>query len=60
MIEEVVGVDGYLLMVYYSPRKCYQFLVVDKAGRVHQFEEIFYTMAAARAEGMAAIMAMSW
>jgi hypothetical protein len=47
-------------MVYYSPRKCDQFLVVDEEGRVHQFEEIFYTVAVARSEGMAAIMAMSW
>jgi hypothetical protein len=60
MMEEVVWVDGYLLMVYYSPRKCYGFSVVDEEGKVHNFESIFYTVAAARKEGLTEIFNMSW
>jgi hypothetical protein len=35
-------------------------LVADEEARVHQFQEIFYTVEATKAKGMAAIMAMSW
>jgi hypothetical protein len=59
-IELIVAIDEYLLMVYYSPRRCYQFSVVDEIGIVHNFEEIYYTIAAAKNEGRAAIRDMSW
>jgi hypothetical protein len=47
-------------MVYYSPQRCYQFSVVDEIGIVHSNEEIYYTIAAAKNEGRAAIKDMSW
>lgn len=57
-IELIVAIDGFVLAVYYSPRHCYQFSIVDEFNMVYEFDEIFYTAEAALTEGKKAIMAM--
>jgi predicted Fe-Mo cluster-binding NifX family protein len=58
-IEEVININGYTLMVYYTPGRCYQFSIIDVDGMVYDFDDIFYTAEAAEREGRAAIRVVS-
>ncbi|MEY2831727.1 MAG: hypothetical protein RLZZ574_985 [Cyanobacteriota bacterium] len=72
-IEFLIAIENYILMVYYSPRHCYKFSILDGRGHgaggnlqpvrcpfgiVYQLDEIFYTAKAALTEGKTAITAM--
>jgi hypothetical protein len=57
-IEFLIAIENWILMVYYSPRHCYQFSILDEIGIVYQLDEIFYTAEAALIEGKTAITAM--
>ena len=59
-IKLVVAIDGFVLAVYYSPRRCYQFSIIDEFNVAYEFDEIFYTVEAAESAGRAAIKTTSW
>ncbi|PSF34948.1 hypothetical protein C7H19_18250 [Aphanothece hegewaldii CCALA 016] len=51
-IDYLLGIEGRkLLLVYYTPRNCYQFRVVTATGQVIGNQEIYYTPDAALTEG---------
>ena len=50
-IEKVVSIDGYTLIVFYSPADCYQFSIICPNGDRFEPNDIFYTAAAAEKEG---------
>ena len=50
-IELLIFVEGFVLAVYYSTAKCYQFSVIDEFGSVFDGNDIFYTREAAEHEG---------
>ena len=59
-IESVVAIDGFVLTVYYSAGKCYQFSIIDEFNVAYELDEIFYTVEAAKSAGRAAIKTTSW
>lgn len=50
-IEEVVCVGGSILLVFYTPGKCWQFRVISATGEVFGERKIFYTADAAQNAG---------
>jgi len=50
-IELLIFVGGFVLTVYHSTAKCYQFSVVDAFGSVFDCDDIFYTVEAAERKG---------
>ena len=59
-IELIVAIEGLVLAVYYSPRHCYQFSIIDEFNMVYEFDDVFYSAEAAETEGRAAIKTASW
>ncbi len=59
-IQLVVAIEGFILAVYHSPRRCYQFSLIDEFNVVYEFDEIFYTSEAAESVGRAMIKTASW
>ena len=58
-IKEVLVIKGCILVVYYSPGKCYQFSIVVHGGEVIDSREIFYSVEAAREKGKSVIRTVS-
>jgi hypothetical protein len=54
-VETWVVIDKYILLVYYTTARCYQFSIIDGEGTAFDFKLICYTAAAAETEGRAAI-----
>ena len=50
-IEKIVSINGYTLIVFYSPADCYQFSIVGPDGDRFEPNDIFYAAAAAEEEG---------
>ena len=48
-----------ILIVYYSPRRCYQFSIIDELGYAYDFSDIFDSAEAAETEGKNAIKLLS-
>ena len=59
-IKSIVAIDGFILTVYYSAGKCYQFSITDEFNVAYEFDEIFYTVEATESAGRAAIKTASW
>ena len=51
-IQDFSAINGYILLVFYSPGKCWQFHVISPDGSVYGSKEIFYTCEAARDAGI--------
>ncbi|MBW4606708.1 MAG: hypothetical protein KME22_05645 [Hassallia sp. WJT32-NPBG1] len=51
-IQHFSAINGYILLVFYSPGKCWQFRVISPDGSVYGFKNIFYTSEAARKAGV--------
>jgi len=51
-IQHFSVINGYILLVFYSPGKCWQFPVVSPDGSVYGSREIFYTSEATREAGI--------
>ncbi len=47
------------LVVYYSPRQAYQFLIIDESGEAIDFSEMFYTQEAAVGKGKSVVKTLS-
>ncbi len=55
-VETWIAIDRYVLLVYYTTARCYQFSIIDEQGKTFDFELIYYSAAAAEREGRAAIV----
>lgn len=51
-IQSISTINGYILLVFYTPGKCWQFRVISPDGSVFGSEKIFYTPQAAREAGI--------
>lgn len=45
--EEVIWIDGSVLVVFHTPAKCWQFRIINSTGEVFGEELIYYTALAA-------------
>ncbi|MBD2409477.1 hypothetical protein H6H01_01875 [Nostoc calcicola FACHB-3891] len=51
-IQSISTINGYILLVFYTPGKCWQFRLISPDGSVYGSEKIFYTPEAAREAGI--------
>ncbi|MBN3871565.1 MAG: hypothetical protein HWQ23_15170 [Nostoc sp. JL33] len=51
-IQSLFAINGCILLVFYTPGKCWQFRVISPDGSVFGSEKIFYTPQAARVAGV--------
>jgi hypothetical protein len=51
-IQSLSLINDYILLVFYTPAKCWQFRVISPDGSVYGSEKIFYTPEAARVAGI--------
>jgi predicted RNase H-like HicB family nuclease len=57
-IINIIGINNYTLVVYYTSSACYQFAIIDEEGIILEPGEIFYTPEAALQEGKETIEAV--
>ena len=58
-IETIIAIGDRILIVHHSPRRCYQFSIIDELGYAYDFPDIFYSAKAAEKEGREAIKLLS-
>lgn len=51
-IQSLSAIDGYILLVFYTSGKCWQFRLISPDSSVYGSEKIFYTAEAARVAGV--------
>ncbi|MFN6475267.1 hypothetical protein [Nostoc sp. DedQUE07] len=51
-IEYICAINSYILLVFYTPGKCWQFRVIGPDASVYGSQQIFYTCEAAREAGI--------
>ncbi|MBD2214504.1 hypothetical protein H6G27_32320 [Nostoc linckia FACHB-104] len=51
-IQSLSTINDYILLVFYTPGKCWQFRVISPEGSVYGSEKIFYTSEAAKEAGV--------
>ncbi|MBE9047954.1 hypothetical protein IQ255_26775 [Pleurocapsales cyanobacterium LEGE 10410] len=54
-IQNVVGINGYTLLIYRSLDRLYRFSIIDFSGIAFNFDSIFLTEEEANVKGRAAI-----
>lgn len=54
-IQNVIGIDGYTLLVYRSLDQLYRFSIIDFSGIAFSFDSIFLTAEEAKIRGLAAV-----
>jgi hypothetical protein len=54
-IQNVIGIDGYTLLVYRSLDQLYRFSIIDFSGIAFSFDSIFLTAEEANIRGRAAV-----
>ncbi len=54
-IQNVIGIDGYTLLIYRSLDRLYRFSIIDFSGIAFNFDSIFLTAEEANVKGRAAI-----
>lgn len=54
-IQDVIGIDGYTLLVYRSLDRLYRFSIIDFSGIAFNFDSIFLTAEEANIKGRAAV-----
>jgi len=54
-IQNVIGIDGYTLMVYRSSDELYRFSIIDFSGMTFGFDNLFLTANEAIIKGRAAV-----
>ncbi len=54
-IQNVIGIDGYTLLIYRSLDQLYRFSIIDFSGIVFNFDSIFLTAEEANVKGRAAV-----
>lgn len=50
-VEEIFSIHGSILLVFYTPGKCWQFRVISATGQVFGEEKVYYTADAAQNAG---------
>ncbi|MCG6138888.1 MAG: hypothetical protein MET45_30600 [Nostoc sp. LLA-1] len=51
-IEEVICIKGNVLIVFYTPEKCWQFRIISRTGGIFGEQKLYYSAAAAMKTGM--------
>ena len=54
-IHNVIGIDGYTLLIYCSLDQLYRFSIIDFSGIPFNFDSIFLTAEEANVKGRAAV-----
>lgn len=54
-VQDLIGIDGYTLVVYSSPDLLYRFSIIDSSGIAFRFDSIFLTAEEAKVKGRAAM-----
>lgn len=54
-IQNVIGIDGYTLLVYRSIDQLYRFSIIDFSGIAYGFDSVFLTAKQANLEGRAIV-----
>jgi len=54
-IQNVIGIDGYTLLIYRSLDQLYRFSIIDFSGIPFSFDSIFLTAEEAKRKGLAAV-----
>lgn len=54
-IQNVIGIDGYTLLVYRSADHLYRFSIIDFSGIAFSFDNVFLTAEEANIKGRAAV-----
>ncbi len=54
-IQNVIGIDGYTLLIYRSLDQLYRFSIIDFSGIAFNFDSIFLTAEEANVKGRAAV-----
>lgn len=52
-IQNVIGIDGYTLLIYRSLDQLYRFSIIDFSGIPFSFDSIFLTAEEAKSKGLA-------
>jgi len=55
VIQNVIGIDGYTLLVYRSTDHLYRFSIIDFSGIAFSFDNVFLTAKEATIKGKAAV-----
>ena len=55
-IQNVIGIDGYTLLIYRSLDQLYRFSIIDFSGIAFNFDSIFLTAEEAKDKGRAAVV----
>ena len=54
-IQNIIGIDGYTLLIYCSLDQLYSFSIIDFSGIAFNFDSIFLTAEEANVKGRAAV-----
>ena len=54
-IKDVIGIDGYTLLIYRSLDRLYRFSIIDFSGIAFNFDSLFLTAEEANIKGRAAV-----
>ena len=54
-IKDVIGIDGYTLLIYRSLDRLYRFSIIDFSGIAFNFDSLFLTAEEANTKGRAAV-----
>jgi hypothetical protein len=51
-IEEVICINGNVLIVFYTAEKCWQFRIISRTGGIFGEQKLYYTAGAAMKTGL--------
>ncbi|WP_414756635.1 hypothetical protein [Anabaena sp. CCY 9910] len=51
-VDEVLCINSSILIVYYTPEKCWQFRIISRTGGIFGEQKIYYSAAAALQTGL--------
>lgn len=55
IVQNVIGIDGYTLLVYRALDHLYRFSIIDSSGIAFSFDNVFLTADEANIKGRAAV-----
>ncbi len=51
-VDEVICIKGSILIVFYTPEKCWQFRIISRTGGIFGEQKIYYIASAAFETGL--------
>lgn len=51
-VDTVLCINRSILIVYYTPRQCWQFRIISRSGGIFGEQKIYYSAAAALRKGL--------